>query len=50
MHVALLSTGHYIAHIKDDASSSWYKFNDEDVEKMEGKNLKLGYEDDIQGM
>nr|XP_006811923.1 PREDICTED: ubiquitin carboxyl-terminal hydrolase 48-like [Saccoglossus kowalevskii] len=41
-------SGHYIAHIKDKNTGSWYKFNDEEIKKMEGKNLKLGSEDDIQ--
>ncbi|KAF6207591.1 hypothetical protein GE061_016038 [Apolygus lucorum] len=41
-------SGHYIAHIRDRASGTWYKFNDEAVEKMEGDKLKLnaGEEDE----
>ncbi|XP_035696880.1 ubiquitin carboxyl-terminal hydrolase 48-like [Branchiostoma floridae] len=42
-------SGHYIAHIKDKASSCWYKFNDEEIQKMEGKKLQLGCEEDIEG-
>lgn len=40
-------SGHYIAHVKDARTSDWYKFNDEEIEKMEGKKLQLGLEDDI---
>ncbi|KAJ8367378.1 hypothetical protein AAFF_G00320470 [Aldrovandia affinis] len=40
-------SGHYIAHVRDTHSSDWYKFNDEDIEKMEGKKLQLGIEEDI---
>lgn len=40
-------SGHYIAHVKDAQTSDWYKFNDEDIEKMEGKKLHLGTEEDI---
>lgn len=39
-------SGHYIAHIKDINSKNWYKFNDEDIEKMKGNKLQLGTEDD----
>ncbi|XP_073990020.1 ubiquitin carboxyl-terminal hydrolase 48-like isoform X2 [Rhodnius prolixus] len=35
-------SGHYIAHICDQTTGTWYKFNDENVEKMEGKKLMLG--------
>lgn len=28
-------------------SGEWYKFNDEDIEKMEGKKLQLGIEEDL---
>ncbi len=42
-------SGHYVAHIRDKASGSWYKFNDEEIEKMGGKNLQLGNEDEITG-
>ena len=38
-------SGHYIAQIKDRMSKNWFKFNDEQVEKIDGKNLKLGSED-----
>ncbi|XP_077998127.1 ubiquitin carboxyl-terminal hydrolase 48-like [Glandiceps talaboti] len=40
-------SGHYIAHIRDKQTGIWYKFNDEEIEKMGGKNLKLGSEEDI---
>ncbi|XP_075996333.1 ubiquitin carboxyl-terminal hydrolase 48 isoform X2 [Genypterus blacodes] len=40
-------SGHYIAHVKDACTSDWYKFNDEEIEKMEGKKLQLGVEEDI---
>ncbi|XP_077582327.1 ubiquitin carboxyl-terminal hydrolase 48 isoform X1 [Stigmatopora nigra] len=40
-------SGHYIAHVKDAHTSDWYKFNDEEIEKMEGKKLQLGTEDDF---
>ncbi|KAK3916045.1 Ubiquitin carboxyl-terminal hydrolase 48 [Frankliniella fusca] len=39
-------SGHYIAHIKDSSTGSWHKYNDESVEKMEGKKLTLGSEED----
>ncbi|XP_021932449.1 ubiquitin carboxyl-terminal hydrolase 48-like isoform X3 [Zootermopsis nevadensis] len=42
-------SGHYVAHICDSTTSTWYKFNDEAVEKMEGKKLKLGTEEDVDG-
>ncbi|KAK4337368.1 hypothetical protein RND71_043325 [Anisodus tanguticus] len=38
-------SGHYIAQIRDRNTGNWYKFNDEFVEKIEGKNLKLGSEE-----
>lgn len=38
-------SGHYIAQIKDRITGDWFKFNDEFVEKIEGKNLKLGFEE-----
>ncbi|XP_033744613.1 ubiquitin carboxyl-terminal hydrolase 48-like [Pecten maximus] len=41
-------SGHYIAHIKDMDSRTWYKYNDEEIEKMKGSNLHLGTEDDPQ--
>lgn len=40
-------SGHYIAHVKDAHTGDWYKFNDEEIEKMEGKKLQLGIEEDI---
>ncbi|XP_041836368.1 ubiquitin carboxyl-terminal hydrolase 48 [Melanotaenia boesemani] len=40
-------SGHYIAHVKDSLTGDWYKFNDEEIEKMEGKKLQLGIEEDI---
>ncbi|KAM9759170.1 ubiquitin carboxyl-terminal hydrolase 48 isoform 2-T3 [Menidia menidia] len=40
-------SGHYIAHVKDARTGDWYKFNDEEIEKMEGKKLLLGIEEDI---
>lgn len=40
-------SGHYIAHVKDSCTGDWYKFNDEEIEKMEGKKLHLGTEEDI---
>ncbi|XP_076124826.1 ubiquitin carboxyl-terminal hydrolase 48 isoform X2 [Alosa pseudoharengus] len=40
-------SGHYIAHVQDALSNDWYKFNDEEIEKMEGKKLQLGLEEDI---
>ncbi|CAL9705001.1 unnamed protein product [Knipowitschia caucasica] len=41
-------SGHYIAHVKDSCTGDWYKFNDEEIEKMEGKKLHLGTEEDIE--
>ncbi|KAG8569571.1 hypothetical protein GDO81_014465 [Engystomops pustulosus] len=41
-------SGHYIAHVKDPQNSEWYKFNDEEIEKMEGKKLQLGIEEDLE--
>ncbi|XP_032903844.1 ubiquitin carboxyl-terminal hydrolase 48 isoform X4 [Amblyraja radiata] len=40
-------SGHYIAHVRDDRTGDWYKFNDEEIEKMEGKKLQLGIEEDL---
>ncbi|KAJ8260292.1 hypothetical protein GJAV_G00179290 [Gymnothorax javanicus] len=40
-------SGHYIAHVRDARTSDWYKFNDEEIEKMEGKKLQLGIEEEI---
>ncbi|XP_064611795.1 LOW QUALITY PROTEIN: ubiquitin carboxyl-terminal hydrolase 48-like [Liolophura sinensis] len=42
-------SGHYVAHIKDPKTKAWYKFNDEEIEKMEGRKLKLGTEDELPG-
>ncbi|RWS17964.1 ubiquitin carboxyl-terminal hydrolase 48-like protein [Dinothrombium tinctorium] len=42
-------SGHYIAHIKDRATGSWFKFNDEVVEKEKGKSLKLADESSDDG-
>ena len=39
----------FLAHIKDQASSSWYKFNDEVVQKLEGSEFQLGVEGDLEG-
>ncbi|XP_039611699.1 ubiquitin carboxyl-terminal hydrolase 48 isoform X1 [Polypterus senegalus] len=41
-------SGHYIAHLRDGRTNDWYKFNDEEIEKMEGKKLQLGSEEDIE--
>ncbi|XP_043919177.1 ubiquitin carboxyl-terminal hydrolase 48 isoform X3 [Protopterus annectens] len=41
-------SGHYIAHVKDTVTGEWYKFNDEEIEKMEGKKLHLGNEEDLE--
>ncbi|XP_076315892.1 ubiquitin carboxyl-terminal hydrolase 48-like [Tachypleus tridentatus] len=41
-------SGHYVAHICDRVSGAWFKFNDETVEKMEGKKLQLGTEENIE--
>lgn len=40
-------SGHYIAHIRDNSTGVWYKFNDESVLKMEGKKLKLSDDDEV---
>ncbi|GAB1608056.1 hypothetical protein Ahia01_001089700 [Argonauta hians] len=40
-------SGHYIAHIKDRESQAWYKFNDEETERMQGRNLHLGNEEEV---
>ncbi|XP_012938291.1 ubiquitin carboxyl-terminal hydrolase 48 isoform X2 [Aplysia californica] len=39
-------SGHYIAHIREPESGAWYKFNDEEIEKMKNRKLELGKEDD----
>lgn len=41
-------SGHYVAHIKGKDSQAWYKFNDEEVEKIKGRNLQLGSEEDLE--
>nr|XP_060614752.1 ubiquitin carboxyl-terminal hydrolase 48-like [Anolis sagrei ordinatus] len=41
-------SGHYIAHVKDPQTAEWYRFNDEEIEKMEGKKLQLGAEEDLE--
>ncbi|XP_054979011.1 ubiquitin carboxyl-terminal hydrolase 48-like isoform X3 [Sorex araneus] len=40
-------SGHYVANVKDPKSGEWYKFNDENIEKLEGSKLELGIENDI---
>ncbi|KAG8227309.1 hypothetical protein J437_LFUL004858, partial [Ladona fulva] len=40
-------SGHYVAHICDTTSGVWYRFNDEAVEKLEGKKLQLGCDEDL---
>ncbi|XP_045165164.2 ubiquitin carboxyl-terminal hydrolase 48-like [Mercenaria mercenaria] len=42
-------SGHYVAHIKGKDSQNWFKFNDEEIEKIKGKNLQLGSEEDLDG-
>ena len=42
-------SGHYIAHIKDRPTDTWFKFNDEEIVKMGAKNLQLGNEEEIGG-
>uniref|UniRef100_UPI00358DF83B ubiquitin carboxyl-terminal hydrolase 48 isoform X3 n=1 Tax=Myxine glutinosa TaxID=7769 RepID=UPI00358DF83B len=39
-------SGHYVAHISDEASGHWYKFNDEMIERMSEKQLQLGFDED----
>lgn len=42
--------GHYIAHIKDTNTNTWYKCNDDEIERIGGKDLQLGNdEDDMEG-
>lgn len=41
-------SGHYVAHIKSNDSQAWFKFNDEEVEKIKGRNLQLGSEEDLE--
>ncbi|XP_065061322.1 ubiquitin carboxyl-terminal hydrolase 48-like [Rhopilema esculentum] len=40
------SSGHYVAHILDKKDDAWYRFNDEVVQKMTGRKLQLGVEED----
>ncbi|KAF0307914.1 Ubiquitin carboxyl-terminal hydrolase 48 [Amphibalanus amphitrite] len=39
-------SGHYTAHICDSETGAWFRFNDEEVEKI--KSLKLNAEDDLE--
>ena len=41
------NSGHYISYICDSTSNLWFKFNDEDIAQMGGKNLQLGNEDEL---
>ncbi|XP_060115140.1 ubiquitin carboxyl-terminal hydrolase 48 [Heteronotia binoei] len=41
-------SGHYIAHVKDPQTGEWYRFNDEEIEKMDPKKLQLGAEEDLE--
>ena len=43
-------SGHYVAHIRDQQTEAWYKINDEETEKIAGKNLQLGNEEDVTGI
>lgn len=43
------NSGHYVAHIFDQVAGDWYKFNDEEVQQIKGKTLKLGLEEDPLG-
>ncbi|XP_059143217.1 ubiquitin carboxyl-terminal hydrolase 48-like [Physella acuta] len=40
-------SGHYIAHIREQDTGAWYKYNDEEIEKMNNKKLELGKEEDV---
>ena len=40
-------SGHYVAHIKDRHSRHWFKFNDEQIQRMGGRKLELGVEEDV---
>lgn len=42
-------SGHYVAHIKGNDSQNWFKFNDEEIEKIKGRNLQLGSEEELDG-
>ena len=47
MHVGSdANHGHYLAHIQEAHTADWYKFSDVQVERLSGKNLKLGNEND----
>ncbi len=39
----------FSAHICDRESGTWYKFNDESVEKIDTKKLKFTIEDEYEG-
>ena len=39
-------SGHYVAHIRDQKTDVWYKFNDEQIEKMGSESLTLCKEDE----
>nr|XP_032824287.1 ubiquitin carboxyl-terminal hydrolase 48 isoform X1 [Petromyzon marinus] len=41
-------SGHYIAHIRDARTGEWHKFNDDEIERVEGRHLLLGAEDDLE--
>lgn len=43
-------SGHYIAHIKDENTGFWFKFNDEKVERIEGRKLTLDSDDRIEDL
>lgn len=38
-----------LAHICDSETGTWYKFNDESVEKIDNKKLKFTIEDEYEG-
>lgn len=40
------NSGHYVAHIKDRTSGSWYLFNDDGVCKMRGRHLQLNTDEE----
>ena len=47
MHVgAEANHGHYIAHIQETTNGQWFKFSDAHVEKLQGRNTRLGSEVD----
>ena len=51
MHIgAEANHGHYIAHIQEATTGQWYKFSDAYVEKIPGKNPRLGSESDPLGL